>query len=232
MEKVEETLEEYQYIRVLESGRRFMEIMNKYRCAIMEVETKLNVLNSEFSLQYDRNPFESIKTRLKSPRSIIEKLRRRGFSLADGNVEELVEENLYDVAGVRVICAFQEDIYRLADLLLQQDDIRLIRTKDYIKNPKPNGYRSLHLILEVPVFLEKGKTPVKIEVQFRTIAMDFWASVDHKLRYKKNVEDEEKIVEKLRQCAETISTLDDEMQRIRNMIEAGGERHVKDCRTD
>lgn len=228
MEKVEETLEEYQYIRVLESGRRFMEIMNKYRCAIMEVETKLNVLNSEFSLQYDRNPFESIKTRLKSPRSIIEKLRRRGFSLADGNVEELVEENLYDVAGVRVICAFQEDIYRLADLLLQQDDIRLIRTKDYIKNPKPNGYRSLHLILEVPVFLKKGKTPVKIEVQFRTIAMDFWASVDHKLRYKKNVEDEEKIVEKLRQCAETISTLDDEMQRIRNMIEAGGERHVKD----
>ncbi len=228
MEKVEETLEEYQYIRVLESGRRFMEIMNKYRCAIMEVETKLNVLNSEFSLQYDRNPFESIKTRLKSPRSIIEKLRRRGFSLADGNVEELVEKNLYDVAGVRVICAFQEDIYRLADLLLQQDDIRLIRTKDYIKNPKPNGYRSLHLILEVPVFLEKGKTPVKIEVQFRTIAMDFWASVDHKLRYKKNVEDEEKIVEKLRQCAETISTLDDEMQRIRNMIEAGGERHVKD----
>ena len=148
--------------------------------------------------------------------------------MADGNVEELVEENLYDVAGVRVICAFQEDIYRLADLLLQQDDIRLIRTKDYIKNPKPNGYRSLHLILEVPVFLEKGKTPVKIEVQFRTIAMDFWASVDHKLRYKKNVEDEEKIVEKLRQCAETISTLDDEMQRIRNMIEAGGERHVKD----
>ena len=228
MEKVEETLEEYQYIRVLESGRRFMEIMNKYRCAIMEVETKLNVLNSEFSLQYDRNPFESIKTRLKSPRSIIEKLRRRGFSLADGNVEELVEKNLYDVAGVRVICAFQEDIYRLADLLLQQDDIRLIRTKDYIKNPKPNGYRSLHLILEVPVFLEKGKTPVKIEVRFRTIAMDFWASVDHKLRYKKNVEDEEKIVEKLRQCAETISTLDDEMQRIRNMIEAGGERHVKD----
>ena len=228
MEKVEETLEEYQYIRDLESGRRFMEIMNKYRCAIMEVETKLNVLNSEFSLQYDRNPFESIKTRLKSPRSIIEKLRRRGFSLADGNVEELVEKNLYDVAGVRVICAFQEDIYRLADLLLQQDDIRLIRTKDYIKNPKPNGYRSLHLILEVPVFLEKGKTPVKIEVQFRTIAMDFWASVDHKLRYKKNVEDEEKIVEKLRQCAETISTLDDEMQRIRNMIEAGGERHVKD----
>lgn len=228
MEKYAETLEEYQYIKALESGRRFLEIMNKYRCAIMEVETKLNVLNSEFSLQYDRNPFESIKTRLKSPKSIIEKLHRKGLSVTDGKVEEVMEEHLYDVAGVRVVCAFQEDIYRLADLLLRQDDIHLIRTKDYIKNPKPNGYRSLHLILEVPVFLERGKTPVKIEVQFRTIAMDFWASVDHKLRYKKDVEDEAQIVEKLRQCAETISTLDDEMQRIRNMIEAGGEKHAED----
>ncbi len=226
MEKMEETLEEYQYIKILESGRRFMETMNKYRCAIMEVETKLNVLNAEFSLQYDRNPFESIKSRLKSPRSIIEKLHRRGIPFSQETVEELVEENLYDVAGIRVVCAFQEDIYRLADLLLRQDDIHLIRTKDYIKHPKPNGYRSLHLILEIPVFLEKGKTPVKVEVQFRTIAMDFWASVDHKLRYKKDVEDEALIVEKLRQCAETISDLDDEMQRIRNMIEAGDRKNA------
>lgn len=227
MEKMEETLEEYQYIKILESGRRFMETMNKYRCAIMEVETKLNVLNAEFSLQYDRNPFESIKSRLKSPRSIIEKLHRRGIPFSQETVEELVEENLYDVAGIRVVCAFQEDIYRLADLLLRQDDIHLIRTKDYIKHPKPNGYRSLHLILEIPVFLEKGKTPVKVEVQFRTIAMDFWASVDHKLRYKKDVEDEALIVEKLRQCAETISDLDDEMQRIRNMIEAGDRKNAR-----
>lgn len=226
MEKMEETLEEYQYIKILESGRRFMETMNKYRCAIMEVETKLNVLNAEFSLQYDRNPLESIKSRLKSPRSIIEKLHRRGIPFSQETVEELVEENLYDVAGIRVVCAFQEDIYRLADLLLRQDDIHLIRTKDYIKHPKPNGYRSLHLILEIPVFLEKGKTPVKVEVQFRTIAMDFWASVDHKLRYKKDVEDEALIVEKLRQCAETISDLDDEMQRIRNMIEAGDRKNA------
>ena len=227
MEKMEETLEEYQYIKLLDSGRRFMETMNKYRCAIMEVETKLNVLNAEFSLQYDRNPFESIKSRLKSPRSIIEKLHRRGIPFSQETVEELVEENLYDVAGIRVVCAFQEDIYRLADLLLRQDDIHLIRTKDYIKHPKPNGYRSLHLILEIPVFLEKGKTPVKVEVQFRTIAMDFWASVDHKLRYKKDVEDEALIVEKLRQCAETISDLDDEMQRIRNMIEAGDRKNAR-----
>lgn len=211
------------YIEVLETGRKYMEMMNKYQCAIMEVETKLKVLNSEFSLQYDRNPFESIKSRLKSPRSIIDKLGRKMTITDEKTLEKSIEENLFDVAGVRVICAFQEDIYRLAELLIQQDDIRLIRTKDYIKNPKPNGYRSLHLILEIPVFLKSGKTPVKVEVQFRTIAMDFWASVDHKLRYKKNVENETEIVEKLKMCADTISELDNEMQQIRTMIEQSGQ---------
>ena len=207
------------YIELLETGKKYMELMNKYRCAIMEVETKLHVLDSEFSLQYDRNPFESIKSRLKSPRSIIEKLERKGQITDEASFAKSIEENLYAVAGIRVVCAFQEDIYRLAQLLVQQDDIQLIRTKDYIRNPKPNGYRSLHLIVEVPVFLAGGKTPVKVEVQFRTIAMDFWASVDHKLRYKKDVANEAEIVEKLRQCATTISELDNEMQRIRTMIE-------------
>ena len=219
MEKIIENFDGARYIKMLETGQKYLELMNKYRCAIMEVETKLNVLNAEFSLQYDRNPFESIKSRLKSPVSIIEKLSRKNLLTSDATIASAIEENLYDVAGIRVICAFQEDIYRLAELLIQQDDIRLILTKDYIKNPKPNGYRSLHLILEVPVFLKSGKTPMKVEVQFRTIAMDFWASVDHRLRYKKNVSNEEEIVEKLKLCAETISGLDEEMQRIRNMIE-------------
>lgn len=219
MEKIIENFDGARYIKMLETGQKYLELMNKYRCAIMEVETKLNVLNAEFSLQYDRNPFESIKSRLKSPVSIIEKLSRKNLLTNDATIASAIEENLYDVAGIRVICAFQEDIYRLAELLVQQDDIRLIRTKDYIKNPKPNGYRSLHLILEVPVFLKSGKTPMKVEVQFRTIAMDFWASVDHRLRYKKNVSNEDEIVEKLKLCAETISDLDEEMQRIRNMIE-------------
>lgn len=208
-----------QYVKLLETGKTYMEMMNKYRCAIMEVETKLNVLNAEFSLQYDRNPFESIKSRLKSPESIIEKMAKKGLPFNRESLVNCVENNLYDVAGIRVVCAFQEDIYRLAELLIQQDDIVLIRTKDYIKNPKPNGYRSLHLILEIPVFLTEGKTPVKVEVQFRTIAMDFWASVDHKLRYKKDVADEEMLVERLRRCATVIAGLDDEMQEIRNMIE-------------
>lgn len=214
-------LDEYSmYINMLETGKRYMEMMNKYRCAIMEVETKLKVLNTEFSLQYDRNPFESIKSRLKSPVSIMEKLRRKGLPINEEVLEQQIEENLFDVAGLRVICAFQEDIYALSDLLVHQDDIQLLRTKDYIKNPKPNGYRSLHQILEIPVFLKEGKTFVKVEVQFRTIAMDFWASVDHKLRYKKNVTNEEEIMEKLRICADSITAIDEEMQKIRNMIEA------------
>ena len=208
------------YINMLETGKRYMEMMNKYRCAIMEVKTKLKVLNTEFSLQYDRNPFESIKSRLKSPVSIMEKLRRKGLPINEEVLEQQIEENLFDVAGLRVICAFQEDIYALSDLLVHQDDIQLLRTKDYIKNPKPNGYRSLHQILEIPVFLKEGKTFVKVEVQFRTIAMDFWASVDHKLRYKKNVTNEEEIMEKLRICADSITAIDEEMQKIRNMIEA------------
>ena len=214
-------LDEYSmYINMLETGKRYMAMMNKYRCAIMEVETKLKVLNTEFSLQYDRNPFESIKSRLKSPVSIMEKLRRKGLPINEEVLEQQIEENLFDVAGLRVICAFQEDIYALSDLLVHQDDIQLLRTKDYIKNPKPNGYRSLHQILEIPVFLKEGKTFVKVEVQFRTIAMDFWASVDHKLRYKKNVTNEEEIMEKLRICADSITAIDEEMQKIRNMIEA------------
>lgn len=223
-EKVEnetKNLDEYgMYINMLETGKRYMEMMNKYRCAIMEVETKLKVLNTEFSLQYDRNPFESIKSRLKSPVSIMEKLRRKGLPINEEVLEQQIEENLFDVAGLRVICAFQEDIYALSDLMVHQDDIQLLRTKDYIKNPKPNGYRSLHQILEIPVFLKEGKTFVKVEVQFRTIAMDFWASVDHKLRYKKNVTNEEEIMEKLRICADSITAIDEEMQKIRNMIEA------------
>ena len=219
-----ERFELQRYLDLLESGKRYMELMNKYRCAIMEVETKLNVLNSEFSLQYDRNPFETIKSRLKSPASIIKKLDRKGLLLDEETFAKAIEDSLYDVAGIRVICAFQEDIYRLAELLVQQDDIKLIRIKDYIKNPKPNGYRSLHLILEIPVFLKSGKTPVKGEVQFRTIAMDFWASVDHKLRYKKDIENEEEIIEKLRECATVIAGLDEEMQQIRTMIESGNVR--------
>ncbi len=189
--------------------------MTEYSSAIMEVETKLQVLNAEFSHEYNRNPFESIKSRLKSPESIFEKLERRGFPFT----VESIEENLTDVAGVRVICSFPDDIYHLADLLTGQDDIILMRKKDYIKNPKPNGYRSLHLILSVPIFLSNEKKYMSVEVQFRTIAMDFWASLEHKLRYKKVVNDTGEIMEQLKLCADSIEVLDYQMQEIRNQID-------------
>lgn len=193
------------------------ELMAYYRCAIMEVETKFNVLNEEFSLQYDRNPIENIKSRLKSTDGIIRKLNRKELPLS----LESIEENINDVAGVRVICSFPEDIYMLADCLLSQDDIKLIEKKDYIKNPKESGYRSLHLIIEVPIFLKNEKKSMKVEVQLRTIAMDFWASLEHKLRYKKNIDPEEAevISKELIECSEISASLDKRMEEIRNRIE-------------
>ena len=204
----------------------FTALMNKYKCAIMEVETKLNVLDAEFSLNYDRNPFESIETRLKSPASIMEKLKRKGFEPTLENIEK----NLFDVAGIRVVCAFPEGIYKLGGLLTGQDDIRLLRTKDYIQHPKENGYRSLHLILEVPIFLADGKEYMKVEVQFRTIAMDFWASLEHKLQYKKNIPESQAkfLKDELYDCAQQSAALDKRMQNIRNIIaESKSEEEAK-----
>lgn len=191
-------------------------LMAYYRCAIMEVETKFNVLNEEFSLEYDRNPIETIKTRLKSTESIIKKLVRKNLPLTVNSIEE----NLNDIAGVRVVCSFLEDIYLLADCLLQQDDVKLIQVKDYIKNPKPNGYRSLHLIIEIPIFLKDEKKNMRVEVQLRTIAMDFWASLDHKLSYKKDIPEEEAklLRQELLECAQISADLDVRMGEIKNRI--------------
>ena len=201
---------------LIEQASGFMELMMQYRCALMEVETKLNVLNAEFTMKNNRNPFESIKSRIKTPKSILEKLQRKGFEISVKGIEE----NLADVAGIRVICSFPDDIYATAKMLTGQDDIRVIQVKDYIINPKPNGYRSLHLILEVPIFLSNEKKNMKVEVQFRTIAMDFWASLEHKLKYKKNIENAEEISKELQRCAEASSQLDLRMQALRDRIEA------------
>ena len=181
------------------------------------MEKKFRVLNHELSLEYDNNPIESIKTRVKSYDSILKKIRRKNIPL---NLRA-IEDNLKDIAGVRVICSFPDDIYKLAESFLKQDDITLIERKDYIKNPKENGYRSLHLIIQTPIFLSDQKKNMRVEVQFRTIAMDFWASVDHKLKYKKNVKNPEMIAGELRKCADIISSVDQRMQEIRTMIEEG-----------
>ncbi len=200
----------------LKKEKSFNNLMMQYRCAIMEVETKLKVLNEEFSQEYNRNPFESISSRLKSPESIFEKLLRKGYPISVKNVEK----HLADVAGVRVICSFPDDIYHLAKLISSQDDIVVLEEKDYIKKPKDNGYRSLHLILDIPIFLSNEKKYMKVEVQFRTIAMDFWASLEHKLKYKKDVKDTEEIVAQLKICADSIGLLDYQMQEIRDKIDS------------
>lgn len=196
----------------------FEQLMTYYRCAILEVETKFRVLDVQLSVNREKNPIESIKTRLKSPQSIIEKARKRGLPMT----LNAIEDNLFDIAGVRVICSFPEDIYQLAECLLQQDDVRLIQVKDYIRNPKPNGYRSLHLIVEIPIFLQYEKRMMKVEVQLRTIAMDFWASLEHKLSYKKGIDKMDNysdIEAQLRECADLSAQLDSRMQSIRNQIE-------------
>jgi putative GTP pyrophosphokinase len=204
-----------QQTEMLTMVQPFVTLMMQYRCAIREIETKLNVLNDEFSISHERNPFESIKSRVKEPASIVEKMHRRGYELTVENIEA----KLNDIAGIRVICSFVEDIYYLADMLAAQDDLEVLQVKDYIKNPKPNGYRSLHLIVEIPIFLSDRKKYMRVEVQFRTIAMDFWASLDHKLKYKKNVKNPDLIAEELKKCADVISGVDIRMQEIRNMME-------------
>ena len=193
------------------------DLMSCYRCAIMEIETKFRVLNERFSLVHERNPIDNIQSRLKRPDSIYEKLVRKNlpFTL------QSIEENLFDVAGVRVVCSFVDDIYMLADCLLQQDDITLIKKKDYIRNPKENGYRSLHLIVEVPIFLQNEKKLMKVEVQLRTIAMEFWANIEHQLRYKKDLSPQiiAQTSSRLQECARLSSVLDAQMQDIKDTIE-------------
>lgn len=194
----------------------YRELMTYYRCAMMEVETKFKVLNQELSLTYDHNPIETIKTRLKTESSIANKIYTRNLPLSVNSIES----NIFDIAGIRIICSFIEDIYELADCFLKQDDIKLIEIKDYIKEPKPSGYRSLHLIIEVPIFLKNEKRNMKVEVQMRTIAMDFWASLEHKIRYKKELDpkDLEFLSQELEDCANISANLDIRMQAVKNYL--------------
>ena len=203
--------------KVLEArhtAENFAKLMAYYKCAMMEIETKFNVLNEEFSLQYDRNPINGIKSRLKRLDSIVNKLHRSDLPTSLSSVEN----DLSDVAGVRVICSFTHDVYMLADALLSQDDITLIKKKDYIKNPKPNGYRSLHLIVSVPIFLLREKRQMKVEIQLRTIAMDSWAALEHQLKYKKDTDFTEEMAKDLYLCSQLSAELDSRMDNLRENV--------------
>ena len=189
-------------------------LLMRYESAIREVRTKLEILNDELSLLGHQNPINGILSRRKKTLSIFEKLERQGDELTLSSIQE----NLNDVAGIRVICGFIDDIYKVAKMLARQDDVRLIQVKDYIKNPKPNGYRSYHMIIEIPVFFSDEKLPMRVEVQIRTVAMNYWASLEHKMKYKQDIENAGEIMAMLKECADTIAETDKKMLAIREMI--------------
>lgn len=212
-------------VQELQSSQALLELiagleqeMALYQSGIQEVRTKLEILQRDARFGEGHNPIDSIKSRIKSPMSIIEKMYRKGFPISLSSMRE----NLNDVAGIRVICPFIEDIYTVARMLTRQDDLVVMKEKDYIKNPKPNGYRSYHLVLQVPVFLSDRTEPVRVEVQLRTIAMDFWASLEHQIHYKTSCEVPDNVVDELRECAEIIAHTDERMQGLSKQIRCIG----------
>ena len=190
--------------------KEYVQIQGIYAAAIREINARLQTLNQEFSLQHKHNPIHHLESRVKTLPSIIKKLRNTGFPVSISSAKK----NLHDIAGVRVVCRYVADIYRIADLLLAQDDISLILEKNYIKNPKPNGYRSLHIVVDVPVYLSQGKLYIPVEIQIRTVAMDFWATLEHGIRYKATEEVPQSIIDQLRECADVITETDYKMQDI------------------
>lgn len=203
-------------------GSALRQLYTYYRCAMMEVETKFKVLNEQFSLQHDRNPIQSVKTRLKSIDSLAEKLMSHQLK----PTIESVTNHIFDVAGVRVICSFSDDVYDVAQSFLAQDDVDLLETKDYIKEPKPNGYRSLHLIVAVPIFLANEKKMMPVEIQLRTMAMDFWASLEHQLLYKKDVETSDTVTRGLKNCADIMANLDLTMNQLMNSLNVQADEYT------
>lgn len=211
---IQQNIESVDNEKIKDLFHNFQECMMMYSCAIREVRTKFEVLNDHLTVAYKRNPIEMIKSRVKKPDSIVEKLRRRNLEIST----QSIMENLNDVAGVRVICSFVNDIYEVANMIASQDDVSVLEVKNYIENPKSNGYRSYHMIIEVPVFFANKKQFVKVEVQLRTIAMDFWASLEHSMKYKNHTENSEEIVRELKECAELIAEADLRMQAINEKI--------------
>ncbi|MHA3683642.1 GTP pyrophosphokinase [Leucobacter sp. HY1908] len=191
-------------------GERMQRFLLEYRFGMQEVETKLSILREEFVHTHEYNPIEHVSSRVKSVESLVGKLERRGI----GADFEEIRANIHDIAGVRVTCSFRRDVYRLFDLLTQQDDITVLEVEDFIAEPKPNGYQSLHTIISVPVFLSKGRVDVPVEVQFRTIAMDFWASLEHKIYYKYERQVPDSLIRDLKDAADLAAELDAHMERL------------------
>ena len=201
-------------------GEDFRRFMLEHRFGMDEIVTKLNILRDEFAHLHDYNPIETVSSRLKSPESLLEKIQRKGLRLEDSPSFDAIRERVTDIAGVRVVCSFTTDVHRVFDLLMSQVDVTVIEVRDYIADPKPNGYRSLHALVSVPVFLSGGAVPVTVEVQLRTIAMDFWASLEHKIYYKYRRDVPAELLDGLRAAADTAYSLDATMQRLHLDVQA------------
>ena len=193
----------------------FFAVQCRYQAAIRQVQTKLENLDDEFQMKHRRNPIHHMQSRMKTIRSMMEKLQRKNLQRSIASAVG----NLTDIAGIRVICSYLQDVYTVADLLTSQDDVHVVKVRDYIKSPKSNGYRSLHLVVEVPVYLSEGRLAVPVEVQIRTIAMDFWATLEHSLRYKAQDQVPQSISDELQQTATDIAALDQRMQAIHDKVE-------------
>ncbi len=208
-------LDEAEQDKLLLQTESLETLMTMYRCAITKLRARIDVVTAEFEINSNRNPVEYVESRIKKPAHIIEKLQRKGVALS---LDSIIY-NLNDVAGIRLICSFVDDIYEVAEMLLKDTTFTLVETVDYIKNPKPNGYRSLHLVVEVPIVFSNAVQKMRVEVQIRTIAMDFWASLEHQIYYKKSHSiNGEEIVKELKECADTIYSTDLKMQEIRKKL--------------
>ena len=199
---------------IINTAMEFQQLLMLYESGIKQITTKFEILEDEFQSKHERNPIETITSRIKEPMSIAEKLQRKGLALTIDNMVN----HLYDIAGIRVTCPFISDVYHVTQMLLQQDDVELIEMKDYIKHPKPSGYRSMHVIVKVGVYFSDQKREIPVEIQIRTIAMDFWASLEHQLHYKKDFNMSDEITAELKDIAETITRTDVRMQNLARNI--------------
>ncbi|WP_312810849.1 GTP pyrophosphokinase family protein [Sedimentibacter sp.] len=211
-------------IDIKEIKTNLTRFMMSYKFALNEMNTKIDILMQEFQYIHDYNPIEHVKSRLKTPENILKKVQRKGFELSLPSIKE----NIRDIAGVRITCSFLSDIYKVSEMLQSQKDITVIECKDYIKNPKPNGYKSLHLIIQIPIFMSDRVESVYVEVQIRTIAMDFWASLEHKIYYKYDKEVPSKLIDELKEAADSVSQLDNKMESIHRKVSEYKEKDEHD----
>ena len=199
-------------------------VMFLYNSALKAINTKIEILNNEFIHLYNYNPIEHIKSRLKTPESIVKKLKRGGYEVTIPNMIE----HLSDIAGIRIICSFSPDIYRIAEMIARQSDVTVLGVKDYIKNPKPNGYKSYHMVVTIPIYLSDGPVDTKVEIQIRTIAMDFWASLEHKIYYKFEGNAPDYLEQELKACADMADMLDNKMFSLNQAITKIAEEQAKE----